>query len=85
MKSRPFEAAFSKTLMLVRSDQFNLIENYFKPNEHFIYFKDENLEKLISEIVTNYHKYEKIANNAYEFAIKKYSRIQFLNKVLLSD
>ena len=85
MKSRPFEAAFSKTLMLVRSDQFNLIEKYFNPNDHFIYFNDENLEKLVRDILKNFYKYEKIVNDAYEFASKKYSRIHFLSKVLSSN
>ncbi len=85
MKSRPFEAAFSKTLMLVRSDKFNLIEKYFNPNEHFIYFNDENLEKLIRDILKNFHKYDRMVNDAYEFALKKYSRKHFLSNILSGD
>jgi len=39
LKSRPFESAFSKTLMLVLKDEYNVIEEWFTPGEDFIYYR----------------------------------------------
>jgi hypothetical protein len=82
LKSRVFEAAFLRSLMLVRKDSFNIIENYFKPNEDFIYYEDNNLVSRLSEIVENYESYAHIVENAYNKAINNYTTKHFFEKFL---
>jgi hypothetical protein len=64
-KSRCNEAAFSKTLNLVKRDPWNLIEHYYETDE-FIYFDSfEDLEEKIREITNNWDKYSLIVEKAY--------------------
>lgn len=83
LKTRPFEAAFSKTLMLVLKDDFNVIEEWFTPNEDFIYFDtQEGMEELISEITKNYSNYIDIVENAYNKAVNHYTTEKFIEKYI---
>ena len=85
MKSRPFEAAWSKTLILIKKDPFNVIENYFEPNKHFLYFEEHELEKKIKYIINNYEDFRHITGAAYTHVKENYSRTKFLEKVSLSS
>lgn len=76
-----FEAAFSRSLILCKKDEFNVIERYFEPNKEFVYFED-NLQDKIEEILANYPKYERIIENAYQRAIKNYTTKAFVNDFL---
>jgi hypothetical protein len=70
-KSRMFEAAFSKTLMLVKKDPWNIIEYFFTANEDFLYFeKEKDLPKLINRILKNYDLYKPMVNSAFKKAKK---------------
>ena len=83
-KSRMFEAAFSRSLMLVKKDPWNLIEYFFNPNQDFIYFnREEDLPKLINKILKNYNLYKPLANNAFKKAKKNYTVDTFYKKYLL--
>lgn len=83
VKSRVFEAAFCKSLMLVQKDKWNLIEKFFKPNVDFIYFENKkDLDNKIKEILFNYKKYEYIIENAYNKAINNYTTKHFFEKYL---
>lgn len=79
LKSRAFEAAICKSLMLVLKDDYNIIENYFTPDSDFIYFsnKDE-LEYLISDAKNNPNKYESTVTNAYNKCVSLYTVENFL-------
>ena len=82
-KSRMFEAAFSRSLMLVKKDPWNLIEYFFNPNQDFIYFnKEEDLPKLINKILKNYNLYKPMVNNAFKKAKKNYTVCNFYKKHL---
>jgi hypothetical protein len=81
LKSRVFEAAFSRSLILCKRDQFNVIEKYFEPNKEFIYYEN-NLEEKINEVLENYHDYEEIIENAFQRAIKNYTTKSFVNDYL---
>lgn len=81
LKSRIFEAAFSRSLILCKKDQFNVIEKYFEPNTEFVYYEDD-LEKKIVEVLANYQKYERIIDNAYQRAMKNYTTKAFVNDYL---
>ena len=81
MKSRMIEAASTKTLMLIKHDNWNVIENWFKPNEHFIYWYDyKDLENKIDEISKNFSKYWHIIENAKNH-VHNYYFENFIKKV----
>ena len=74
MKTRVVEAAFNKTLSLVKKDPWNVVENWFVPGEDFIYYENnEDLPSLIKEISDNWEKYKHITENAYKKAIENYT------------
>jgi len=70
-KSRIIEAAFCKTLNLIKYDEWNVIEKWFEPNKEFIYYYDKNdLEQKIKDILENYGKYAIIIENAHKKVFK---------------
>ncbi len=72
LKSRVFEGAATKTLMLVKKDKWNLVEDWFIENEDFIYWENFNdLQEKIFEISNNYSKYWNIVLSAHS-KVKKY-------------
>ena len=74
MKTRAVEAAFNKTLCLVKKDPWNVIEHWFEPDKDFIYYENNSdLPKLIKEISNNWDDYKKIVDNAFEKAINFYT------------
>lgn len=83
LKSRTFEAAFSQCIILCYKDEYNIIEDYFKPNEDFIYFETlEQLDILIQNILSNYEKYSYISQNAYYKFINNYTLKHFCDKYI---
>lgn len=82
LKSRLFEAAFGKSLILCRKDPFNIIERFFEPDKEFIYFDIDNLEETIKNILNNYKDYEKVIERAYQKAVNNYSTKKFAEKYL---
>lgn len=82
LKSRLFEAAFGKSIILCKKDSFNIIERYFEPEKEFVYYEDNNLEKTIMKILANYEKYRLVAESAYQRAINNYTVEKFVEKYL---
>lgn len=79
-KSRVTEAMAAKSLLLMKHDRWNVIEEWFEPGKHFMYWHDINdLNELISDVVNNYDNYLEIINNAYE-EVKKYD----INSLMLN-
>jgi hypothetical protein len=71
-KPRVIESMVCKTLVLVKYDQWNVIENWFTPNEHFIYWYNlEDLFYKLYHIIHNYKSYQPIVDAAYE-KVKEY-------------
>lgn len=84
LKTRPFEAAFCKTLILCRYDKYKTLEKWFTPDEDFIYYnEDKNLESIIQNILDNYDQYQFMIENAYNKAHKEYTTEQFVKKYLI--
>ena len=81
-KTRLFETALSRTLILCKKDPFNLIEKFFEPNREFIYYTDASLASTINKILANYDKYQVIADRAYKRARKEYTTKAFVKKYL---
>lgn len=81
IKIRALEAALCKSLILCKRDPWNVIENYFEPNEDFIYYDKDNVKDQIQEILANYEKYLPIINNAFN-KVQKYTTEAFYKKYL---
>ena len=65
MKTRMIEAASTKTLMLMKRDPWNVIEKWFTPNEHFIYWDNyKDLKEKVYEITKNFNNYFKVIEAA---------------------
>lgn len=82
LKSRTFEAAFSKSLILCRKDPFNIIEQYFTPNIDFVYYEQGHLKEAIDKILSNYGEYTTLIESAYSKAVKNYGTDSFFKKYL---
>ena len=64
-------------------DDWNVIENWFTPDEDFIYFySKEDLDQKIKTILENYDEYSKIGENAYNKAINNYTTKHFIQKYI---
>jgi len=82
-KPRIIEAAISKTLILVKRDQWNVIEQWFEPYKHFLYWEDlDELNKLIREVINNYDNYTTIVDSAYE-KVKEYEIDNIYENIIL--
>lgn len=82
-KSRYFEAAFCKTIILMYKDKWNCIEEWFTPNEHFLYFEtEEELCNLIKDVSLNYEKYVPMVEASYNKAMKEYTTEAFVRKYI---
>ena len=79
IKSRTFEAAFSRSLMLVQKDPFNVIEKFFEPNTEFVYYEPGELKQKLAEVLKNYQDYKPIIDRAYQRAIENYTSDAFFN------
>jgi len=82
LKSRIFEAAFCKSLMLVLRDEYNIVEEWFTPEVDFIYYDMDNLEQTIKACLQEPEACEEIANNAFNKAITNYTTEKFIKKYI---
>ena len=82
MKTRAVEAAFNKTLSLVKKDPWNVIEHFFEPGVDFLYYEsNEQLRPMIQEITENWDDYKHIVDNAYEKAVNNYTSQQMYKMI----
>lgn len=82
LKSRAFEAAFSRSLILCKRDPFNIIEKYFEPEKEFIYFDEGCLSEAVARILQSYSDYQPVIDRAFERAKKEYTTDAFFHKFL---
>lgn len=82
-KSRVMDAAFCRSMMLCKKDEFNIIENIFKEKNNFLYFDDFNIIDTILETINNYSKYKEMVDTTFDFALNNYTTEQFYNKFIL--
>lgn len=81
LKSRPFEAAFGKSLILCKKDEWNFIESWFIEGKEFLYYQDSvELKSIIDDVLINYENYLPIVENAYKKAIENYTTEAFVKK-----
>ena len=77
IKTRLFEAAASKSLILCKKDPWNVIEDYFTKDE-FIYFEN-NPKDIIIDILNNYNTYKPMIERAYLRVINNYTTEKLSN------
>ena len=66
-KVRTHEITSSKSLMLVKKDPWNLVEDFYEPEKEFVYFETfPELRERIEDIKKNFTDYENIVEKAYE-------------------
>lgn len=83
MKGRVIEAASTNTLILMKKDPWNLIEEWFTPNEDFIYWENtQDLKEKIKDISKNFDNYTHIIKNAKK-KVSKYYFEEFLKNISL--
>lgn len=86
MKTRVYEAALSKSIILHKRDMWNVIEDWYTPDVDFIYFDTEDdLEDKINEINKNYDKYKHIAESAYNKTINNYMTEHFIQRYIIPN
>ena len=65
-KVRTHEITSSKSLMIVKKDPWNLVEDFYEPDKEFIYFENcDELEDILNDVIKSFDKYQKIIQNAY--------------------
>lgn len=82
LKSRVFEAAFSRSLILCKRDNFNVIENFFEEGREFIYY-DNDLVGVLRNILNDFRNYEQVIENAYRRALENYTTAKFVDQYLM--
>lgn len=81
IKTRPFEAAFSKSLILCKRDPWNIIEYFFEPEKEFFYYENgADLQEKISYILSHYEEYTTVIEAAYNRAISNYTSKHFIER-----
>jgi hypothetical protein len=80
-KPRIIESMMCKTLVLVKYDEWNVIEKWFTPNQHFIYWHSlEDLYYKLYHIVNNHGMYRPIVDAAYE-KVQEYEVNEIYKKI----
>jgi len=82
LKSRIFEAAFCRSLILCKKDNFNVIEKYFTPGEEFVYYEEGKLAETVNKILANYDAHLPVIDRAYTRAVAQYTTTAFFEKYL---
>lgn len=88
LKSRVVESIICKNLLLVKKDNWNVIERWLEPEKDFIYFENTNdLEEKLKIIIPNWEneKYQNIISSAYDKVISIYNTQYAYNKIKNGD
>lgn len=86
-KGRLFELAITKTLMLVKFDNWNIIESEFQlePDKDFLYFNTLNdLKEIMNDVSFNFHKFIPITESAFSKVLSMGS-LNYYNKIRSLD
>tara|TARA_B100000214_G_scaffold374588_1_gene357853 strand:+ start:412 stop:1215 length:804 start_codon:yes stop_codon:yes gene_type:complete len=78
LKSRSFEAAFNKSLILCCEKYCDYMEPWFTKDKHFITFKEGELSKKLNEVLNEYDSYHTMVEDTYDLAINNYTVKNFI-------
>jgi hypothetical protein len=74
LKSRFIEASLAKTVNLVERDHWNVVEQWYNPDKHFIYFDNEDdLRLKITEILSNWSNYKDMMEDSFDHSVENYT------------
>ena len=66
---------------LVRRDNWNTIEDFYEPDNEFVYFNDEqDLSEKIEHILANWDDYKQVIDNAFQKSLN-YTTDKFISKI----
>ncbi len=82
LKTRAFEAALCRSLILCRRDPFNIIKNYFEEGKEFVYYEPGKLAEKVKEILANWESYQPMIEAAHQKFKAEYSTKRFFEKYL---
>ncbi len=83
VKTRYFELAMARTLILCLKDDYNVITNFFEPDKEFLYFENaSDLEEKIKYILANYDEFAPMIERAHEKCKAEYTTRRFIEKYL---
>ncbi len=82
LKTRAFEAALCRSLILCRRDPWNVIEKFFEPGKEFVYYEPGKLGEKVKEILSNWSSYEPVIENAHRRFMAEYTTEVFFEKYL---
>jgi hypothetical protein len=84
-KVRSHEIASCKSLMLVKKDPWNLVEDFYDADKDFVYFDDfDELNDIIKDLSNNFERYSTIIENAYK-RYKNYTVEKVFNYIKNND
>jgi hypothetical protein len=82
IKSRVFEAAFCRSLILCRRDRWNVIERFFEPGEEFVYYEEGKLTETLQGILADFGAFHAVIDRAFERAGAEYTTEAFVEQYL---
>jgi hypothetical protein len=84
-KVRNHEIASSKSLLLVKKDPWDLMEDFYEPEKEFIYFENfDELYDIIDDVSKNFDNYTHIIEAAYEKS-KSFTSEKIYNYIKTDD
>lgn len=82
IKSRVFEAALCRSLILCRRDPWNVIERFFEPELEFLYYEPGELAGKLEHVLRNYDAFAPVVERAYARARREYTTEAFFERHL---
>jgi hypothetical protein len=82
LKSRPFEAAFCKSLILCNELHSEYLQPWFEENVHYVTYKMGELDSKLKEILNDFDNYHDMVEEAYNHAMNKFTVKNFVDDFL---
>mgnify|MGYP003132140027 CR=1 FL=1 len=85
LKSRPFEAAFCKSLILCNELHSEYLQPWFEEDVHYVTYKMGELGSKLKEILNDFSNYSDMIDRAYSHAINKFTVKNFVEDFLIDN
>jgi len=84
LKSRHFEAAFNKSLILCCNLHKDYMSPWFIEGEHYITYNINELKSTLDHVLKNYSDYYNMIENTYNYAMNKFTTKHFINDFIVN-
>ena len=82
LKSRFIEASLCKTVNLVERDLWNVVEQWYEPDKHFIYFEgNDDLQSKIEMVLNNWDNMQNMIEDAFNLSKNKYGCDSLIERI----